>query len=278
MDFLMSVVNSSSLLGVVLSTVLLSVSTGMIGILAVLGKRSMAADVVSHSMLPGVCLGFLLTSSSDIGVLMSGALVSGAISLTAMHFVLRKGTHKPEVAQAVVLSTFFGFGVVLLSPVLRHHSGEQSGVTHLLFGNLAALTIDDVSFLLPWSIAIVSIIALFRNRLKAYLFDTDFYLATGAKSWPMEFFISGLLISAIGIGIKSAGVVFVSSLLVLPCIAAMQWTYSIQIIMALTILFSCLSALLGVMLSFAYPSLSSGATVVLVNSLIVVISVIFKRK
>src|SRR5699024_12055886 len=103
-------------LGVItLGTAVLGAVCGMLGSFAVLRKESLLGDAISHAALPGIVLAFILTGAKDSGVLLLGALISGLIGIYWIRGITTKTHLKSDTALGIILSVFFGFGMLLLT-------------------------------------------------------------------------------------------------------------------------------------------------------------------
>ncbi|HAV53488.1 MAG TPA: zinc transporter, partial [Aequorivita sp.] len=98
-----------------LGTAVLGAICGMLGSFAVLRKESLLGDAISHAALPGIALAFLITGAKDSGTLLLGALVSGLIGTFWIRGITSKTHLKSDTALGLILSIFFGFGMLLLT-------------------------------------------------------------------------------------------------------------------------------------------------------------------
>ena len=104
---------------VMIGTALLGGMSGVVGSFAVLRGRSLVGDMLAHAALPGVCLAFLLLGTRNLLGLSLGALASGLVAIAAVTVIVRWTRTKEDAAIGIVLSTFFGAGVVLLSVIQK---------------------------------------------------------------------------------------------------------------------------------------------------------------
>src|SRR5690554_5278837 len=129
---------------VVLGSIILGATAAIVGSFAFLRKRALIGDAISHSILPGVALAFMLSNVKNPLYLIIGALISGWISLLLIDAIARTTKLKSDAAIAIILSVFFGFGIVLLTHIQQSGSASQSGLDHFLFGNAASLMPQDI--------------------------------------------------------------------------------------------------------------------------------------
>src|SRR5690606_16143589 len=107
-------------------------------------KKALIGDAVSHSVLPGICTAFLFSGSKDIPFLIAGAFISGWLGIVIIDMVTRNSKIKKDAAISLVLTVFFGMGIVLLTYIQHNGYSSQSGLESFIFGNAASLIGSDV--------------------------------------------------------------------------------------------------------------------------------------
>jgi manganese/zinc/iron transport system permease protein len=127
-----------------LGTAVLGAICGMLGSFAVLRKQSLLGDAISHAALPGIAIAFLITGAKDTNILLLGALVSGLIGAFWIRGMISKTHLKSDTALGLVLSLFFGFGMLLLTYIQKQPNANQAGLDKYLFGQAATLVESDV--------------------------------------------------------------------------------------------------------------------------------------
>jgi manganese/zinc/iron transport system permease protein len=130
---------------VLLGSTLLGALGGVLGCFALLRRQSLLGDALAHAALPGVCLAFLWTGSKDPLPLALGALIAGLVGAMVILGVVRWSRIKEDSSIGIVLSVFFGLGIVLLTYIQRLPSGNQSGLDKYLFGQAATLMERDLA-------------------------------------------------------------------------------------------------------------------------------------
>src|SRR5262249_13642300 len=122
----------------------LGVVSGALGAFAVLRKQSLLGDAISHAALPGIALAFLCTGSKTPLVLMCGAALAGWIATLVVMSIVRTTRIKYDSALGLVLSVFFGLGLLLLTYIQKRSDARQAGLEKYLFGQAATLLEEDV--------------------------------------------------------------------------------------------------------------------------------------
>jgi manganese/zinc/iron transport system permease protein len=259
---------------VALGAATLGVVGGGLGTYAVLRGQSLLGDAVSHAALPGIALAFLLTGSKAPVVLMLGAGVAGVAATLAILGVTSATRVKYDSALGLMLSVFFGLGLVLLTYIQHHAGASQAGLDSFLFGQAAALVQSDViTMAVLGSIALGGML-LFWKEFKLLAFDPDFGASLGFPIRALDVGLTTLLVVAIVIGLQTVGVVLMSAVIIAPAAAARQWTDRLGVMTALAALFGAGSGVGGAVLSAATPNLPTGPTIVLCMGAVVTVSLL----
>ncbi|MCK0130498.1 metal ABC transporter permease [Flavobacteriaceae bacterium F08102] len=247
----------------------------MLGSFAVLKKQSLLGDAISHAALPGIAIAFLITGTKDSNVLLIGALVSGLIGAFWIRGITRNTHLKSDTALGLILSTFFGFGMLLLTYIQKLPDANQSGLDKFLFGQAATLLVSDVWFMAIITFVCIIVLLLFWKEFKLLLFDPDFTKTLGFNTKFLDILITSFIVLAIVMGLQTVGVVLMSALLLAPAAAARQWTNSLRVMVMLAAMFGSLSGVLGTAISSSQANLSTGPVIVLIAGVFVLISFIF---
>jgi manganese/zinc/iron transport system permease protein len=259
---------------VALGAAILGIVSGALGCFAVLRKQSLIGDAISHAALPGIVLAFIIFRSKAPLLLMMGAILAGWAGTIVVMAVVQNTRIKQDSALGFVLSVFFGFGLVLLTFVQRLPDARQAGLDRFLFGQAATMLEGDViTMALLGGIALL-LMGLFWKELKLLSFDVEFGASLGLPMRALDILLTSLLVVAIVIGLQSVGVVLMSAMVVAPAVAARQWTDHLGRMVLLSATFGALSGISGVLVSSLFPRLSTGPTIVLSISLIVLASLL----
>ena len=274
-EYFSLVFNDYTLRTITLGTAILGAVTGMLGSFAVLRKQSLLGDAISHAALPGIAIAFLITGTKDTNILLLGALVSGLIGTFWIRGIVKKTHLKSDTALGLILSLFFGFGMLLLTFIQKQPNANQAGLDKYLFGQAATLVESDV-----WLMAIVTglcvfVLLLFWKEFKILLFDADYTKTLGFNTKTIDVLITSFIVLAIVLGLQTVGVVLMSAMLLAPAAAARQWTNSLSKMVFLAAIFGALSGVFGTAVSASQNNLSTGPVIVLVASVFVVFSFIF---
>lgn len=275
MMLLPELLNDYTLRTVALGAAALGAASGALGSFAVLRKQSLLGDAISHAALPGIALAFLLTGSKAPLVLVLGAAVAGWLGTLVVMRVVGTTRVKEDAALGIVLSVFFGFGLVLLTYVQKQPNASQAGLDRFLFGQAATLLHRDVLLIAGLGAAALTVAALFWKEFKLLSFDPDFAVSLGVPLRALDVLLTSTLVIAIVIGLQTVGVVLMSAMVVAPAAAARQWTDRLGRMVALAGLFGAAAGVAGAVLSSLAERVPTGPTIVLCLTAIVLVSLAF---
>ena len=251
---------------------LLGIISGALGTYAVLRRQSLLGDAISHAALPGIALAFLLTGSKTPLILVFGAALAGWVGTLLILSIVKLTRIKYDSALGLVLSTFFGFGLVLHTLIQRNGNANQAGLDTFLFGQAASLLERDVLTMgILGGIALL-IMSLFWKELKLLVFDEGFATSIGLPVRALDILLTSLLTVAIVLGLQAVGAVLMSAMLVAPAVAARQWTDRLGHMVLLAALFGAIAGVSGTLLSSSASRLPTGPTIVLCATLFVGLS------
>ena len=260
---------------ITLGTAILGAVTGMLGSFAVLRKQSLLGDAISHAALPGIALAFLITGAKDSNTLLLGALVSGLVGTFWIRGIITKTHLKSDTALGLILSLFFGFGMLLLTFIQKQPNANQAGLDKYLFGQAATLLESDVWMMAGVTGVCLLVLLLFWKEFKILLFDKDYALTLGFNTKTIDILITSFIVLAIVLGLQTVGVVLMSAMLLAPAAAARQWTNSLSKMVFLAAIFGAFSGVFGTAISASQNNLSTGPVIVIIAAIFVCFSFVF---
>lgn len=263
---------------VLAGTILLGFSAGTLGCFAILRNRALVGDAVAHAILPGVCIAFIIAGNKDPLILLMGSVISGWISIVVMDFIIRNSKISSDTSIGMVLSVFFGLGVVLLSWIQASGNVNQSGLDAFLFGNAASMLPEDIQVFGFVSLLVLVAIFLFYKELKLVSFDPSYARVIGYPVKRIELLIGILLVLTITAGIQAVGVVLMASMLIIPAAAARYWTDSLSIMLVIAAVVGAVSGISGSLISYTAPGMPTGPWMVVSAALIFALSFLLAPK
>ncbi|HAR6221532.1 TPA: metal ABC transporter permease [Staphylococcus pseudintermedius] len=240
-----------------LTAILVGVVCGVVGCLIILRGLSLMGDAMSHAVLPGVALSFLMNIPMFIG-----AMFTGMLSSIMIGYISEASKTKKDAAIGITFTTFLALGIVLISVI---HSATD--LYHILFGNILAITQSAFHTTLAVSIVVLALILILYRPLKMSTFDPIFSRMSGLNTTMIHYFVMLLLALVIVASVQTVGVILVVALLITPASTAFLFTKKLSTMMIVSSIFSVISSTLGIYMSFKL-NLPSGAVIVLISAVL----------
>lgn len=264
-----------SLVTSLLGCMLLGIVLSLLGSFMVLRKMSLLGDTLGHAVLPGICIAFLFTGTKALIPTLAGAVLSGVAGVLLMGWIVSASRIKTDAAMGMILSSFFGLGIVLLTHIQKQGSGSQSGLDKFLFGQAAALNTADV-----WALGVITtvtllVLFLFLKELTVVTFDEGYAKAVGLPTGFIRNLLMILTTVAVVASIQAVGVVLVSAMLIIPAATAWLWVKRIPTLLILSAFFGLFSGFAGAFLSFLGPSLPTGPFMVVAAAFLFAVAFLF---
>ena len=260
---------------VVLGNVLLAASAAMVGAFILLQKKALIGDAVSHSVLPGICAAFLFAGSKNTGLMLAGAFVTGWLALITIDYIAAHSKIKKDAAIGLVLSVFFGAGMVMMTYIQQSGNAAQSGLDHFLFGKAATLIGADLLVFSILALVLLTVVTLFFKAFALVAFDRPYAEALGYPVRKLDLLLTSLTVLAVVTGITAVGVVLMAAMLITPAAAARYWTNNIRRMVWTAVAFGAFAGLAGAYISYAAPAMPTGPWMVVVSSIIAFLSFFF---
>ncbi len=258
---------------VALGTVMLGLVCGVIGTFAVLRQESLLGDGLAHSTLPGVVGAFLLTGVKDTAMLLLGAIISACVAEYIMYRTSQKGV-RFDAALATILAAFFGFGTVLLTRVQSMENAGQAGLNTFIFGQAVTMMQSDIWLMAICGTCIVGGVILLWKELSLTVFDPVEAQLMGIPVRKVRFFYRVALIVTIVIGIRTVGVILISSLLIGPTMIGRQWTHSLRTLVIIGAISGSMVAFIGTWISALWGNLPTGPMIIIVMTGMIMFSLV----
>ncbi|QYA49363.1 metal ABC transporter permease [Nosocomiicoccus ampullae] len=250
-----------------LTGLVVGIVCGVIGSFIVLRGLALMGDAISHAVLPGVAISFMLGINFFIG-----AVVVGLLAAIGIGFINQNSNIKNDSAIGIVFSTFFAIGVLLIAK-----ANTAMDLTEILFGNV--LTVRDVDRTLTLIVAgvVICVVVLFYKEFLMTTFDPTMAEASGMPVKTIHYGLMVLLTLVTVVSLQTVGVILVVSLLITPAATAYLLTKRMSSMIILSASLGGISAIIGLMFSIKF-NLSSGPTIVLVATAFFLLAFIFAPK
>ena len=264
-----------TLRNVALGSAMLGVIGGVLGAFAMLRRQSLLGDVLAHAALPGIGLAFILTGSKVPLILLLGGGLAGWLASLLVLAVLRNTRLPEDSALGVMLSSFFGFGIALLTFIQHGNNANQAGLDKFIFGQAATIVASDVlNFIVLGGIALL-VVGLLYKEFKLLSFDPGYAISLGLPVRGLGTLLTSLTVLAVMVGLQTVGVVLMAAMLIAPAAAARQWTDRLGTMIWLAALFGAMAGVSGALISASRENLPTGPLVILSISAILLVSLFF---
>jgi len=265
---------------VLFGTTFLGIAAGLIGAYSLLRKRALMGDALAHSALPGLCLAFIFASfigvdTKQLWLLLTGAAISGVIGVVVVQMLSKYSRLSEDTSIGIVLSTFFGFGVVLLSIIQSLGTGQEGGLSHFIYGQTAAMRLSDAYLTLFIALVVIFLSIVLIKEFRLVSFDPDFALSDGWPTSLIDLLMMSLVVVVTVVGLQTVGLLLIIALLVIPPAAARFWTNKLNIMLFISAFIGGASGYFGSAVSSVQPNMPAGAVIVLTSGFIFFISFIF---
>tara|TARA_Y100000588_G_scaffold160091_1_gene174070 strand:+ start:199 stop:1107 length:909 start_codon:yes stop_codon:yes gene_type:complete len=247
---------------------LVTAACGLVGNYLVLRRISLVGDAISHSVLPGIAIAFILTGSRSEAPMFIGALVAGVITTLIIEVLHSRTRIKQDAAIGITFSTMFAIGVILIS---LHGSHTDLDLDCVLFGKLDFLsTKEKIIMGLPGVVITMGTVALivgimillFYKELLVSSFDPNLAATIGISPRLVHYLLMCILSVVVVSAFSSVGAILVIAMLILPAATSYLLTDRLQVMMLFTLLHSFMSSISGVHLAVALKIPTAPATVV----------------
>jgi len=254
---------------------LVTAACGLVGTYLLLRRMALVGDAISHSILFGLVVGFLLFRSAGTLVMFGAAAATGLLTVGIIEFIHRQTRVKADAAICIAFTTLFAAGIVLLS------LAELRGPVHLdaecvLYGEIAFVPLEppvevaglalgpvSVVRLAAVLLAVILLIALFYKELLVTSFDPGLARALGMRSGVWHYGLMGALSIVIVSVFEAVGAILAVAMLVVPAMFAAQLSDRLPMRFGLVFVHAALSSVLGYQLSVWLDCSPAGAMVVM---------------
>jgi manganese/zinc/iron transport system permease protein len=265
---------------VILGTTLLGLAAGIVGVFALLRKRSLMTDALSHATLPGIALAFLFVSAlggegRSLPVLLVGASVTGVLGVLCVQAIVRHTRLHEDAAIGAVLSVFFGAGVVGLSYIQANAASGAAGLNTFIYGQTAAMQPRDAVLMGALALGAVVAATFFIKEFTLVCFNDAFAKVGG---WPVsliDLLMMAMVVLVTVAGLQAVGLILVVAMLIIPAVAARFWTERLWLLVTLAGAIGAASGYAGSVASSLLPRKPAGAVIVLTAGALFAFSMLF---
>jgi ABC-type Mn2+/Zn2+ transport system permease subunit len=267
MSFIDALMQYGFLQKALLTSVMVGIICGVIGCFIILRGMALMGDAISHAVLPGVAISYMLGINFFVGAVFTGVLTAIGIG-----FVSQNSRIKNDISIGIMFTAAFALGIVLITLMK-----SSTDLYHILFGNVLAVRPSDMWITLGIGVFVLTVIYLFYKELLITSFDSTMSAAYGLPNKWIHYFLMTLLTLVTVASLQTVGIVLVVAMLITPAATAYLLTERLWIMIYLAAGFGALSSIVGLYFSFTY-NLPSGATIVLVATVFFMITFLISPK
>ncbi len=249
--------------------ILVGLLCAVVGSYLMVQRLALLGDAISHSVLPGLAIAFLLGAN-----IYFGAFIAGVISTMAIAWIRTRSPIKEDAAMGIVFSAFFALGVTLITVIQKDNKID---LNHFLFGNILGVTFQEVRDTAIIAAVVLLTVFLLYKELLFYTFDPLGAKAAGLPVNRLNFGLMVLIALTIVASMKAVGVILVLSLLITPGATAYLLVKRLHGVMILGAFIGVFSSICGMYLSYFY-NFPSGPAIVLVVSGLFLLAMLFSPR
>jgi manganese/zinc/iron transport system permease protein len=268
---------------IVLMGFYVTAACGLVGNYLLLRRMALVGDAISHSILPGLVVAFIIFKTTTTWVAFGGALAAGMLTVLIIEFIHRQSRVKPDAAICIAFTTLFALGVVLMSML------ESTGTFHIdadcvLYGEIAFVPLEPPALWNGYSLGppsalrmalvlagVIFAILVFYKELLVTSFDPGLAKSLGLRTGIWHYGLMGALALVVVSAFESVGAILAVAMLIVPPMFAAQLSDRLPVRLGLTVLHAALSAILGLHLSVWLNCSAAGAMVVAAALLFVLV-------
>ena len=267
MEFIEAVIQYGFLQKALLTSIMVGIICGVIGCFIILRGMALMGDAISHAVLPGVAISYMLGINFFFGAVFSGVLTALAIG-----FVTQNIRIKHDTSIGIMFTAAIASGIIMIT-LLK----SSTDIYHILFGNVLAVRSADMWITLGIGLIVIAAVYLFYKELLVTSFDETMGAAYGLPVRFIHYFLMTLLTMVTVASLQTVGIVLVVAMLITPAAAAYLLTDRLWVMIFLAAGIGIIASIVGLYFSFTY-NLASGATIVLSATAIFVLAFLLSPK
>lgn len=272
---------------IIFTGALIAVSCGLVGSFLMLRKMAMTGDAISHAVLPGIVIAFLISGSREGFSMIIGAGLFGVIATVLIEYLVTKVRLQADASIGVTFTLLFAVGIILITFFAGQVDLDQDCV---LYGEIAYIPIDlwitsnqtnmgpRVMYLAILNLILVVVfILLFFKELKLSTFDSQFAATIGLSTTAVNYGLMGMVSYTTVSSFEAVGAILVVAFLAVPPAIAYLWTKDLKKMLGLTVFIGIAVSFLGYYLAYYINSSIAGAMAT-VAGIMLLVSIIAQQK
>lgn len=260
-EFIDGLLNFHFLQNALITALVVGIVGGAVGCFIILRGMSLMGDAISHAVLPGVAISFILGINFFIG-----AIVFGLLASTIITYIKSNSIIKSDTAIGITFSSFLALGIILIGI-----ANSSTDLFHILFGNILAVQDLDMWITIAVALLVLTAITIFFRPLLLTSFDPILAKSIGVKVTFYHYLLMVILTLVAVTAMQSVGTILIVALLITPAATAYLYANSLKTMILLSSGFGALASVLGLFIGYSF-NIAAGSSIVLTSALIFLIS------
>lgn len=260
-EFIDGLLNFHFLQNALITALVIGIVGGAVGCFIILRGMSLMGDAISHAVLPGVAISFILGINFFIG-----AIVFGLLASTIITYIKSNSIIKSDTAIGITFSSFLALGIILIGI-----ANSSTDLFHILFGNILAVQDFDMWITIAVALLVLTTITIFFRPLLLTTFDPILAKSIGVKVTFYHYLLMVILTLVAVTAMQSVGTILIVALLITPAATAYLYANSLKTMIFLSSGFGALASVLGLFIGYSF-NIAAGSSIVLTSALLFLIS------
>ncbi len=260
-EFIDGLLNFHFLQNALITALVIGIVGGAVGCFIILRGMSLMGDAISHAVLPGVAISFILGINFFIG-----AIVFGLLASTIITYIKSNSIIKSDTAIGITFSSFLALGIILIGV-----ANSSTDLFHILFGNILAVQDLDMWITIAVALLVLTTIKIFFRPLLLTSFDPILAKSIGVRVTFYHYLLMVILTLVAVTAMQSVGTILIVALLITPAATAYLYANSLKTMILLSSGLGALASVLGLFIGYSF-NIAAGSSIVLTSALLFLIS------
>lgn len=258
-EFLLQPFSYAFMQRALLAVILIGVTSGVIGCYVVIRGMSFYGDAMSHSILPGVAIAYIVSGGASGGALFLGGLAAGLVSSLGIGWLTRGERLKEDTAIGIVFVAMYALGIAIISSDQRAYGRD---LVHILFGNVLGIQPSDLWIMVGCAAVVLIVVILLFKELQIISFDPNLALTMKLPAEGFRLLLLALIAVTIIASLQVVGVALMLAMLIVPSAAAQMVAKRLHHMMVISAVLGGFCGALGLLISY-HLDIAAGPSIVL---------------
>lgn len=250
-----------------ITSIVIGIVAGAVGCFIILRSMSLMGDAISHAVLPGVAISFILGINFFIG-----AIVFGLLSSIIITYIKENSVIKGDTAIGITFSSFLALGIILIGL-----ANSTTDLFHILFGNILAVQDSDKYMTIIVGLIVLTLITIFFKELLLTSFDPVLAKSMGMRVSFYHYLLMILLTLVAVTAMQSVGTILIVALLITPAATAYLYVKSLRTMLFLSSALGAVASVLGLYIGYTF-NIAAGSSIVLTSTFMFLLAFLFSPK